>query len=170
MYLSKYHEYGLRAMILLADRSKSEMPPLLVQSKEISAEECIPHKFLEHVLLMLKKAGLLGSKMGVGGGYYLSRPASQITLGQIIRALDGKLPPILCVGRESHDRCPCPHSATCGVRMIMNDVYRAVAEILDRTTLEDVSSRVNEAKAQLDLTQFHGDAAMLLSRSVDFTT
>jgi Rrf2 family protein len=169
MYLSKHHEYGLRAMIFLAARSKSETSQMLVQAREISQAENIPHKFLEHVLLLLKKAGLLGSKMGVGGGYYLSRPANQITLGQIIRALDGKLEPIRCVGREAQSGCPCPHSATCGVQMIMNEVYLSVANILDHTSLEDVSNRVAKAKELLDENQVHGNAALLLTRSMDFT-
>lgn len=142
---------------------------MLVQSREISLAEKIPHKFLEHVLLMLKKAGLLGSKMGAGGGYYLTRPANQITLGQVIRALDGKLEPIQCIGAEFQGGCPCPQAATCGLRMVMEDVYVSVTNILDHTSLEDVSNRVAKAKEMLVENRADGNAAWLLSRSVDFT-
>lgn len=149
MYLLKYHEYGLKAMILLATRSKSEPPQLLIPAREISQTEHIPYKFLEHTLVMLRNAGLLGSKLGAYGGYYLLRPANQITVGQIIRALDGRLEPVQCVGQASESECPCPQAATCGVRMVMQEVYVSVSNILDRTTLEDVSNRVGEATGML---------------------
>jgi Rrf2 family cysteine metabolism transcriptional repressor len=169
MYLSKYHEYGLRSMILLASRSAPGTPQMLVQAREISEEEKIPRKFLEHVLSMLKKGGLLNSKMGVGGGYILSRPASQITLGQIIRALDGRLEPIQCVGKGKNPKYPCPHQAICGVHMVMTDVYISIAKILDGTSLEDVSNRVALAKEMSPEKQFSANTAMLLTRSADFT-
>jgi Rrf2 family protein len=130
-------------MILLASRSIPESPQVLVQAREISHLEDISPKFLEHVLLMLKKAGLLCSKTGAGGGYSLSRPANQISLGQIIRALDGRLEPVKCVGK-AQEHCSCPREATCGVRMVMSDVYDSISNILDHTSLEDVSNRVRD--------------------------
>ena len=89
MRLSKRGEYGLRAMIILADTPQPGVSLPVVQIKEISEREQIPAKFLEQILLSLKNAGLLHSKMGVGGGYYLAKPPSEITLGQIFRVLDG---------------------------------------------------------------------------------
>jgi len=169
MFLSKYHEYGLRSMILLAGRSKTGAAQLPVQTRDISQVEQIPSKFLEHILLMLKKAGLLCSKIGAGGGYYLARPANQITLGQIIRALDGKLEPLNCVNQGSREPCSCPRAATCGVRMVMSDVYDSISEILDHTTLEDVSNRVALAKENLDGAQTQEADALLLSSRFDFT-
>lgn len=96
MRLSKRGEYGLRAMILLAAPQENRLPAVM-QIKDIARQENIPAKFLEQILLTLKNAGLLHSKMGVGGGYYLAKPASEITLGQIFRVLDGPIAPVKCV-------------------------------------------------------------------------
>lgn len=148
MYLSKYQEYGLRSMIYLASRSSTAAPDMLFAARDISEAENIPQKFLEHVLLVLKKAGLLGSKLGASGGYFLTRSATEISLGQVIRALDGKLEPIPCAGPGSPTLCACPDPLTCGLRMVMKDAYISLAGILDRTSLEDVSRRVNEARSQ----------------------
>ncbi|MEP7136414.1 MAG: Rrf2 family transcriptional regulator, partial [Chloroflexota bacterium] len=83
MRLSKRGEYGLRAMIALAEPAEKGGAPQMLQIKEIAQREQISPKFLEQILLALKNAGLLHSKMGVGGGYYLARSAGEITLGQI---------------------------------------------------------------------------------------
>lgn len=143
MKLSKRGEYGLRAMIDLADW-QSEMP--VVQIKDLAAREQIPVKFLEQILLTLKNAGLLQSKMGSGGGYSLARPPEEITLGQIVRILDGPLAPIRCVSKMAYQPCGCPDEQTCGLRLAMLDVRNAIANILDHTTLFDVTVRVHQAR------------------------
>ena len=146
MRLSKRGEYGLRAMI---DLATWESESGVVQIKEIAQREQIPAKFLEQILLTMKNAGLLQSKMGVGGGYYLARPAEEITLGHIIRVLDGPLAPIRCVSQMAYEPCGCPDERTCGLRMVMLDVRNAIASILDGTTLAAVAGRVNRAEAAL---------------------
>ena len=146
MRLSKRGEYGLRAMINLAEAQK-DSPTGMVQIKEISAREQIPAKFLEQILLALKNAGLVQSKMGVGGGYYLARPPKEITLGQIVRTLDGPLAPIRCVSQMAYEPCGCPDEETCGLRMVMGDVRNAISNILDNTTLATVIKRVEAARA-----------------------
>ena len=146
MRLSKRGEYGLRAMIILADAQKNS-PTGMIQIKEISAREQIPVKFLEQILLALKNAGLVHSKMGVGGGYYLSRPPKEITLGQIVRTLDGPLAPVKCVSQMAYESCGCPDEQTCGLRMVMGDVRNAISNILDNTTLATVMKRVDAARA-----------------------
>jgi Rrf2 family protein len=146
MRLSKRGEYGLRAMIDLANwESKTHV----VQIKDIAEREKIPGKFLEQILLTLKNAGLLHSKMGTGGGYYLARPANEITLGHIVRILDGPLAPIRCVSQMAYEPCGCPDERTCGLRLTMYDVRNAIADILDHTTLADVIQRVEAAQVQL---------------------
>jgi len=145
MRLSKRGEYGLRAMISLAQAQK-DSPTGMVQIKEISAREQIPTKFLEQILLALKNAGLLHSKMGVGGGYYLARAPKEITLGQIFRTLDGPLAPINCVSQMAYEPCGCPDEETCGLRMVMGDVRNAISNILDKTTLATVINRVAAAQ------------------------
>ena len=145
MRLSKRGEYGLRAMIVLADVQKNS-PTGMIQIKEISAREQIPAKFLEQILLALKNAGLVHSRMGVGGGYYLSRPPKEITLGQIVRTLDGPLAPVKCVSQTAYEPCGCPDEETCGLRMVMGDVRNAISNILDNTTLAAVIKRVEAAR------------------------
>jgi len=148
MRLSKRGEYGLRAMILLAAPGPDGRAAV-VQIREISEREKIPAKFLEQILLSLKNSGLLHSKMGVGGGYYLAKPASEITLGHIIRVLDGPIAPIRCVSQIAYESCGCPDEETCGLRMVMFDVRAAMSAILDKTSLEDVTKRVDAQRALL---------------------
>ena len=150
MRLSKRGEYGLRAMIWLASSTNMDMPSPMMQIKDISRLENIPTKFLEQILLALKNAGLLQSKMGFGGGYYLAKPPSEINLGQIVRILDGPLAPIRCVSQMAYEPCDCPDERSCGLRMVMGDVRNAIANILDNTTLADVASRVKTVRVHSD--------------------
>jgi len=147
--LSKRGEYGLRAMIALAEPAENSDTPQMMQIKEISLREQISTKFLEQILLTLKNAGLLHSKMGVGGGYYLARSAKEITLGQIFRVLDGPVAPIKCVSQMAYETCGCPDEETCGLRLVMGDVRNAIADILDNTTLADVNQRQKAVRKKL---------------------
>lgn len=149
MRLSKRGEYGLRAMITLAEPAPKNDFPAMMQIKEISQREQISPKFLEQILLTLKNAGLLHSKMGVGGGYYLARSASEITLGQIFRVLDGPVAPIKCVSQMAYESCGCPDEETCGLRLVMGDVRNAIADILDHTSLSDVMKRQDTTRKNL---------------------
>jgi Rrf2 family protein len=149
MRLSKRGEYGLRAMIILAHAYK-ESPDRMVQIREISEQDKIPGKYLEQILLALKNAGMLQSRMGIGGGYYLARQPQDISLGQIVRVLDGPLAPIRCVSQMAYEACGCPDERTCGLRMVMGDVRNAIADILDNTSLENVIERMDIARAQLE--------------------
>ena len=150
MRLSKRGEYGLRAMIILAGTPHPNAPLPVVQIKEISEREKIPGKYLEQILLSLKNAGLLNSKMGVGGGYYLARPPAEISLGQIFRVLDGPLAPLRCVSQMAYEPCGCPDEQTCGLRLVMGDVRNAISAILDHTSLEDVNKRQDALQQMLD--------------------
>jgi Rrf2 family protein len=161
MRLSKRGEYGLRAMIDLATALQEQAADShddggqlnnthVIQIKEIAERQHIPAKFLEQILLTLKNAGILQSRMGVGGGYYLARPINEITLGQIVRVLDGPLAPVRCVSQMAYEPCGCPDERTCGLRLVMLDVRNAIAGILDGTTLADVIERVELASTFLD--------------------
>ncbi|NWG06076.1 MAG: Rrf2 family transcriptional regulator [Chloroflexi bacterium] len=151
MRLSKRGEYGLRAMIMLAGTPEKDASLPMVQIKEISQREQISAKFLEQILLTLKNAGLLHSKMGIGGGYYLAKPPSEISLGQIFRTLDGPVAPIKCVSQMAYEPCGCPDEQTCGLRMVMGDVRNAIANILDHTTLADVAKRQSDTRKKLGI-------------------
>lgn len=149
MRLSKRGEYGLRAMIYLADAQQRESGAM-VQIKDLAERENMPVKYLEQILLALKNAGLLNSRMGIGGGYYLAKPPTEINLGQIVRVLDGPLAPIRCVSRMAYEPCGCPDERTCGLRMVMGDVRTAIVNILENTTLADVTARVEAARSLLE--------------------
>ena len=143
MKLTKRGEYGLKALI---DLAALDDPQAATQIKDIARRQQIPVKFLEQILLTLKNAGVLRSRAGVGGGYYLAKPPAEITLGQVVRLLDGPLAPIPCVSQMAYERCVCEDEATCGLRLAMLDVRNAIADILDQTTLADVSTRVERAQ------------------------
>ena len=149
MRLSKRGEYGLRAMIALAEPAEKSDAPQMMQIKEISLREQISPKFLEQILLTLKNAGMLHSKMGVGGGYYLAKSASEITLGQIFRVLDGPVAPVKCVSQMAYEPCGCPDEETCGLRLVMGEVRNAIADILDTTSLADVVKRQGSLRKKL---------------------
>jgi Rrf2 family protein len=115
---------------------------------EIAASEKIPQKFLEAILLELKKEGFLESRKGKGGGYSLGRAPEAITLGAVVRKMEGPLALLPCVSQTAYRRCDeCTDERTCGLRMAMKDVRDRTAEILDGTTLADMEDRVREATA-----------------------
>lgn len=132
--LSHKAKYGLKAAFYLA-RYYDQGPVLI---SDLAQAEYIPKKFLEHILLELKKHGILYSRMGKGGGYHLSKPPEQIYLGQIIRILDGPLAAVPCVSKTAYVRCiECKDERTCEIRKVMKHVRDATAKILDTTSLKD---------------------------------
>src|SRR4051812_30460618 len=136
MKLSKNGEYALRSLINLG--IAAEVGRMLVQVSELAENEQLPVKFLEQIMQALKEAGLVISVRGKFGGYRLAKPARRITIGQVVRLIDGPLAPIGCVSQSAYEKCTCPDEAHCGLRMLMLDVRNAIAGILDRYTLADV--------------------------------
>jgi Rrf2 family protein len=136
MKLSKKGEYALRALIDLGIAAEVGRP--LVQVSELAEKEVIPVKFLEQIMQLLKDEGFVESRRGKFGGYRLARPASKITIGSVVRMIDGPLAPIGCVSHSAYEKCSCPDEVHCGLRMLMLDVRNAIAGILDRYSLADV--------------------------------
>ena len=132
MRISRKGEYALRAMTYLAMNYRKTPAHI----HEISRREKIPEKFLEQILLQLKRAGLLDSKRGAHGGYLLLKAPKRVSLAQIIRIIDGPLAPLGCVSKYAHVRCA--DEKKCGLRKVMLEVRNIVAEMLERITLEDV--------------------------------
>jgi Rrf2 family protein len=133
--LSKRAKYGLKALLALA-RHRGGSPTRI---SDLAHDEHIPKKFLELILLELKGHGLVDSRKGVGGGYILGKPADLITMGEVVRILDGPLAPIACVSQTAYERCPdCPDEQACGVRFVMKQVRDGIADILDNTAITDV--------------------------------
>jgi Rrf2 family protein len=141
--ISKRTKYGLKALIYLA-RHYQQGPVLIA---DLARDEKIPKKFLEAILLALKNNGILHSKKGKGGGYYLGRHPKTVTFGQAVRVMEGPLAPVPCVSETSYATCSeCEDETTCGIRIVMKDVRDAIAEILDGTSLEDALQRIDHAK------------------------
>lgn len=113
----------------------------------MARDEAIPKKFLEQILLSLKSCELVVSKRGKGGGYELARPPHLITIGSVIRLIEGPLAPLPCASETRFRKCDeCPDAETCGTRIVMREVRDAIAEILDRTTLSMVGEKVDAAR------------------------
>jgi Rrf2 family cysteine metabolism transcriptional repressor len=138
MRLSKRTEYGLRAVVQLARL----WPQSFVQAKDLSHSEDLPNKFLEAILLALRRGGFLESKVGSGGGYRLSRSPREISVGDVIRRLEGRL-----TIKESG-----PHNESSpgklAVRLINDKLTDATDEVLDQMTLEQLLDHVNRAASQ----------------------
>ena len=135
MRLTKRSEYALRALIDLGIAQATGRE--LIQIGELAEQEKLPVKFLEAILVDLKKLGYLESKRGKAGGYFLKQPMDTIRIGTVVRQLEGPLAPIGCVSQNFYEKCSCPDEAHCGLRMLMLDVRNAIADILDRHTLKE---------------------------------
>lgn len=113
----------------------------------MAREEVIPKKFLEQILLSLKESGLVASKKGKGGGYFLAQPPEQITLASVIRVMEGPIAPLPCASETRFRKCDeCAEVETCGTRMVMREVRDAMAAILERTTLAMVCRKMDQAQ------------------------
>ena len=142
--LTNKGKYGLKAMVHLAGLTPGK--PALVA--DIALANGIPKKFLDAILGELRTAGLVHSKKGRGGGYVLAKPAAEIRVGEIVRALDGPLAPIACASKSYYRRCEdCQSEAICSVRLMMLEVREAIARVLDYHSLADMRSlgEVDEA-------------------------
>jgi Rrf2 family protein len=137
--LSMKSKYGLKALLILA-RQDGQKPMLVA---DLAAQEALPKKFLETILLDLKRHRIVDSRKGRGGGYFLRRKPTEVTFGEVIRALDGPLAAVPCVSQTAYMPCrECLDEATCGVRFAMKEVRDATAKILERTTLASVNAEI----------------------------
>ena len=138
--LTNKGKYGLKAMVHLAGLE----PDALAQAADIAESNSISKKFLDHILTELRRAGLVYSKKGKGGGYALARPAHEIRVGAIVRALDGPLAPIPCASVTAFRPCDdCTDLKTCAVRLIMIEARNAIANVLDNRTLAEMRMLTN---------------------------
>ncbi len=141
MRLSKRAEYGLRAIVAMARRGQTR--PVAIQ--DLSEGERIPVKFLEHILLELKRSGLLQSKRGVGGGYFLNRPVDEISLGEIVEVMDGPFEPMTCTQPGKPGRCGCGQRKPCGLGAMFGELQDSVRQFLSTRTVADVIKREKSA-------------------------
>ena len=143
--ISKKTKYALKALLYLG--RKYNQGPVLIS--DLARDERIPKKFLELILLTLKNNGVLQSRKGKGGGYFLGKLPREISVGNVIRILDGPLAPVPCVSETAYAKCQeCVDERTCGIRPVMKDVRDAIADILDNTSLADMLERAEKAEQQ----------------------
>lgn len=141
--LSKKAKYGINALIYLAHRKDKDPVPI----HQIAESESIPPKFLESILLELKKSGILGSKKGPGGGYYLIKDLKEVNLAEVMRLYDGPIALLPCVTYKYYERCEeCKDEETCGIRDVFLQLRNETVELLKHSTLEDILKR--EGKLQ----------------------
>jgi len=133
--ISKKTQYGLKALTYLAQQEKGT--PVLIA--DISEKKNIPLKFLESILLDLRKAGLLDSKKGKGGGYFFAVPAAKIKVATIIRLLDGPIALVPCASLNFYKKCDDCDEKTCGLNHIMKEVRDATLKILEEKTVADLA-------------------------------
>jgi len=136
MNLTKKGEYALRTLIQLGIANRQGRDVVSVST--LAESENLPYKFIENILQELRLAGYVESKRGKEGGCRLAKPMEEITIGEVVRLIDGRLAPIGCASETDYTRCTCPDEHHCGLRMLMIDVRNSIAQILDRYTLGDV--------------------------------
>lgn len=130
--LTKKAKYGMKALVHLAGLRPGEMALV----SDIAEANRIPKKFLDVILGDLRNAGFVHSKKGKGGGYMLAKPADEIGVGDLIRAIDGPLAPIQCVSKLGYRRCDdCADERRCAVRLVMLQAREAIVSVLDQTSL-----------------------------------
>lgn len=132
--LSMKAKYALRALTVLAQHH-----PQLMRTKAVALEADAPAKFLETILSDLKNHGIVTSKRGMMGGYFLSKPAHMIVVGDVVRIIDGPLAPIRCASVTAYQRCDdCPDEKACAIHYMMKDVRAAICGVLDHRTISDM--------------------------------
>ena len=152
MRLSRRSEYGLRALVDLVRQDGST--PVALGS--LAKRNNLPPKFLEQIMATLKHGGVVRTTLGAHGGYALAADAATMSIGRIVRLLDGALAPVPCVSLRYYGRCSCPDEATCPLRDVMIDVRDAMLEILDHETLAELAAR--QGRASIDPRGIHEDA------------
>jgi Rrf2 family protein len=138
--LSSRARYATRAILdlsLLYDQGP-------IQISDIAERQNIPVKFLQQILVALKMTGFVQSRKGPGGGYSLAMAPKEITLGAVVRAMDGPIAPISCVSVTKFSECGCPNPEVCSLRGAFKEVRNAMSEVLDRTTFSDLAQAQQE--------------------------
>ncbi len=135
--LSKKTQYAFKALMYLAQNT--DKGPVLIA--EIAKKKKIPLKFLENILLELKKAGVLESKKGKGGGYYFAVPPAQVPVAKVMRLLDGPIALLPCVSLNFYERCKNCDEKSCGLHDMMVNVRDATLKVLEKRTVADIARK-----------------------------
>ena len=131
-------KYALKALLVLADEAASEFPQAL-SIEQVAKRAGTPKRFLEHIMLELRNAGYVGSRRGRAGGYILIKEPKEISIGELLRQVDGPIAPLPCLSRSAYQRCPdCTDEETCRIRKTFADVFWTYLLIIDSLTLADL--------------------------------
>lgn len=142
MRISKRTQYGLRAMVYLA--TVFERKNNICSLKEISEKESISFDYLEKIISRLEKKGLVGSKRGVQGGYFLIRSPKKTRIGEIIKVLEGTMAPVRCIAKERDKRYNCPRKRICKTLNVWKKVQDNLTSTLNSITLADLINKQNK--------------------------
>lgn len=142
--LSKKTKYGIKALTYIC--KKQNQSPIAIG--EIAKAENIPHKFLEAILLTLKKGRIVSAKKGKNGGYYLLKDAREIFMSEVIRLLNGPIAMIPCVSLNFYEKCEdCPFEEGCSVNQLMLEVRDSALKILERKSLYQLAVETDTAES-----------------------
>lgn len=140
MHLSSRGDYAIRVVLELAAAG----PGAVITAKELGERAGVPPKYLMVLLRDLQPRGIIRSARGLRGGYSLGRAASEVTVAEVVRLMDGPLAPIACASLTAHVPCPtvrCQSESDCILRTMWLDVRQAISDILDKTTFADLTER-----------------------------
>ena len=131
-------KYALKALLTLADEAAKPRPePLTIE--EIARRSGTPKRFLEHILLEVRNAGIIASIRGRSGGYSLIKPPGEVSISELLRTIDGPIAPLPCLSRRAYQRCEdCVDEASCRIRKVFAEVFWSYLVIIDSLTLEDM--------------------------------
>jgi Rrf2 family protein len=146
MRLSTQSRYGVRAIFDIAYHSEG----LDTQVKDIYRRQGISQRYLEQIFQKLKKAGIVGSKRGPKGGYFLNKKPEDITIGEVIRITEGGINPVLCVNPEDSSQ-PCEKSGECVTQIVWNEAGNRLKEYFDSVTIKDLCKLAMEMGIKKDL-------------------
>ena len=131
-------KYALKALLTLADEA-AQPDPAALTIEEIARRSGTPKRFLEHILLELRNAGLIASIRGRAGGYLLVKPPADISISELLRLIDGPIAPLPCLSRRAYQKCEdCADEATCRIRKIFAEVFWSYLVIIESLTLADM--------------------------------
>ncbi len=131
-------KYALKALLVLADEAATATPePLTIE--EVARRAGTPKRFLEHILLELRNAGVIRSTRGRAGGYKLLKDPADISISELLRSIDGPIAPLPCLSRSAYQRCEdCKDEASCRIRRVFAEVFWSYLVIIDSLTLADM--------------------------------
>jgi Rrf2 family protein len=152
MRLSRRSEYGLRALVDLVRHA--DQPPIALA--ELARRNNLPPKFLEQILSTLRHAGIVRTSLGAHGGYTIGEDPSTVSIGRVVRLLDGALAPLTCVSLRYYEPCSCPDESACALRDAMLDVRDSILAILDVESLAALAAR--SAGRPIDPRGIHAEA------------